>query len=159
VDKQMGVGAEWGDMQVALSPSGNHVAMAPTMGDPQADPQPDCAGYLLNPTTSDPMSGNATRWTHTCELGTDGTCVSAVWAAPVVNSPPESTPWPFFLTDPSGVDTLFHSRYASHIAPQGHLVASSEWVRYDELPGGTLSPVVLDFVDHTTILTPFGSPQ
>ena len=158
VHKQMGIGHEWGDGQGALSPAGDYLAVVSLQGDPSAEPQPDCAGFLLNPTRDDPLSGTAIRWTHVCALGQANTCSSDMWVAPTIHMPPENTPWPFFLLEPStGQLALFHSRKSGRINSDGLLESSLQWVRYDGFTDGTPSVTVLSY-DHGDLLTPIASP-
>ncbi len=97
VQRQMGIAPEWGDMLSAISADGRYLAMATNMGDPRR-PGDNCAGMNINlrdPTN--PMSGEADRITHVCELDSSLRCIGEPVRLGTVLTPPESTPLPGFV--------------------------------------------------------------
>jgi hypothetical protein len=112
VHRQMGMIPEWGDMLAEISPDGGWVAVATNMGDPAGDLSDNCAGFRLNlvdPT--DPLSGNALRWTHVCHLGEDLQCDGEAVPVSVERTPPEGTPLPGFVSIAgSGYPSLVFTR-------------------------------------------------
>jgi len=130
VYRQMGVTPEWGDMLAAISPDGAWVAVATNMGDPAGDLGDNCAGFRINlRDPSDPLSGNALRWTHVCRLSADLKCDGEAMPVGVERDPPEATILPGFV---SIAET-----------PEPSLVLTREWGILDEPIGRDI--VRLDF--------------
>ncbi len=97
VYRQMGVGPEWGDMLSAISADGRYLAMATNMGDPQR-PGDNCAGMKMNlRDATNPLSGEANRNTHVCELDSSLRCIKEPVRLGTMLTPPEGTPLPGFV--------------------------------------------------------------
>jgi len=97
VYRQIGVGPEWGDMLSAVSADGRYLAMATNMGDPQR-PGDNCAGMKMNlRDATNPLSGEANRNTHVCELDSSLRCIDEPVRLGTILTPPEGTPLPGFV--------------------------------------------------------------
>lgn len=89
--RMMGVTPEWGEMLSSISSDGSSVVVGRNTADWNGDPTDHCGGFALNLTdTSDPLSGNANRNAHVCELGPDLRCIREPIRVATELLPPEN---------------------------------------------------------------------
>ncbi len=121
--RQMGAVAEWGDMLSAISPDGNYLAVATTMG--PSEEASSCSGFqyvLQDP--ENPVSGNSSRRVHWCRLEKSVSTGQITCAAPMEQltgdpfMPPPSTLLPTFLPLFEGYGLLYSTHWAQQDNPQ-----------------------------------------
>jgi len=152
VYRQMGVGPEWGDMLSAISPDGRYLAMATNMGDPQR-PGDNCAGMKMNlRDPDDPLSGEADRIAHVCELDSSLRCSREPMRVGTLLTPPESTPLPGFVQLPPGNGFARHLVFSRRWSQSGRPQVN-DIVRVD-LDIGPDALVPLRFGHHAVAILP-----
>jgi hypothetical protein len=118
--KQMGIISEWGDMLSTISPDGNYIAVAPTMG-PMSNTNA-CAGfdYILSD-INNINSGTASRMTQWCNISKNITTgqITCSNNMTIVNSnnfqPLASTPLPSFYLMGNTMTLIFMQNWAQYL--------------------------------------------
>ncbi len=89
--RMMGVTPEWGEMLSSISSDGLSVVVGRNTADWNGAPNDHCGGFRLNLTdTTEPLSGNANRSAHVCDLGAALRCIDEPVRIATELSPPEN---------------------------------------------------------------------